>query len=437
VETLNEIHVGIKEQYWKAKRKMLRMRKKNGALFDMREQSNRKTDALNHTDYLTSSSCTYSVATIQVEEQRPLLFEGFQGNTQSIRSKRTYSWLTICIVLFFNYVLAFMVYFGRLLQSDMTYVFLFRPQWLGIFFGLCPLLACVLTLGHQGVQNKLDGLLQDSTELWPFLLVCIVFALLGAISFNISGGLEGSMNIFSIIVFVCALGSLHQPQLRRVVGLTWSDATAWILMWVTLDSHFNEDLFFGRQVFVYDFWALMFSNLSVIGWKLFRKLPGFHFRLYPVQLGDVLVAISCALGLTFFLPIAVALHYVPPLAWDRLKMVVEGNLTLGHFASVILVFFHLFFTVALVEEILFRGVVLAGLDGNFPQYPSLTLVCSSILFGCSHWGHEHQWGSRLLTCAVDSLGGMVFGLAYRVTDYNILAPTLCHALINTGRAILF
>jgi membrane protease YdiL (CAAX protease family) len=32
---------------------------------------------------------------------------------------------------------------------------------------------------------------------------------------------------------------------------------------------------------------------------------------------------------------------------------------------------------------------------------------------------------------------MVFGLAYRVTDYNILAPTLCHALINTGRAILF
>jgi hypothetical protein len=134
VETLNEIHVGIKEQYWKAKRKMLRMRKKNGALFDMREQSNRKTDALNHTDYLTSSSCTYSVATIQVEEQRPLLFEGFQGNTQSIRSKRTYSWLTICIVLFFNYVLAFMVYFGRLLQSDMTYVFLFRPQWLGIFF---------------------------------------------------------------------------------------------------------------------------------------------------------------------------------------------------------------------------------------------------------------------------------------------------------------
>ncbi|GJD10023.1 hypothetical protein Gasu2_42430 [Galdieria sulphuraria] len=399
----------------------------------------------------TSNSSHYNT-TIQVEEERPL-FEGLSvdtrpptytfssmivsGQNNSPSCKRMYSWLTILIILCINYLLAFMVYFGRLLQSDMTYVFLFRPQWLGIFFGLCPLLACLLTLGHQGVQNKIEWLLQDSTEIWPVLVVCIVFALLGAISFNISGGLEGSINIFSIIVFVCALGSLHQPQLRCIVGLTWSDATAWILMWVTLDSHWNEDLFFGRQVFVYDFWSLMFSNLSIMGWKIFRKLPGFHFRLYPVQLGDILVAISCALGLTMFLPIAVALHYVPPLAWDRLKWIMEGSLTVGHLLSVVLVFFHLFFTVALVEEILFRGVVLAGLDGNFPQYPYCTLIFSSILFGSSHWGHEHQWGNRLLTCAVDSLGGMVFGLAYRVTDYNILAPTLCHALINTGRAILF
>jgi len=56
---------------------------------------------------------------------------------------------------------------------------------------------------------------------------------------------------------------------------------------------------------------------------------------------------------SFFISTILLPFLVPPLAWDRLKMVVEGNLTLGHFISVVLVFFHLFFTVALVEEVSF------------------------------------------------------------------------------------
>eukprot|EP00871_Galdieria_phlegrea_P000137 jgi/Galph1/1123/GphlegSOOS_G5813.1 len=363
-----------------------------------------------------SYKSSFRSTTLHLEEERPLIFDGLSHSYEQriVVDKRTYGtrcqeegtyrWPFIILILCLNYLIAFLVYFGRLLQSDMTYIFLFRPQWLGIFFGLCPLAACLLTLGHEKAVKKFERLLGESTELWPVLCVSIFFALLGAVSFNVSGGLEGSINVFSIIVLVCALGSLHQPQLRSVVGLTWTDATAWILMWIILDSHWNEDLFFGRQVFVYDFWSLMFSNLSIVGWKIFRKLPGLNFRLFPVQFGDIMVAISCAMGLGLFIPMAVFLHYVPPVAWDRLKLIIEGSLTIKHVVAVSLVFLHLLFTVALVEEILFRGILLAGLDGNYPNHSFLTLIVSSILFGLSHWSHEHQLGTRLLTCTVDSLG---------------------------------
>lgn len=104
--------------------------------------------SLEHVKYYSDkdnpSSEIYPNATIQIEEEQRPLFEALPGNGQPSylaspkpiipKKKRMYRWLTICILLCLNYILAFTVYFGRLLQSDMTYVFLFRPQWLGIFF---------------------------------------------------------------------------------------------------------------------------------------------------------------------------------------------------------------------------------------------------------------------------------------------------------------
>ncbi|KAK4537123.1 hypothetical protein CDCA_CDCA11G3148 [Cyanidium caldarium] len=393
-----------------------------------------------------------------------------------------YAPLALSCLFLVNYLLVAVVYLGRMLQVEMLfYSMAYSPwSWLGMGGALFPLTALALTLGWPrallGAQKYFgislgmnEPLLQEGESAalvtsttsssrdderaaadavtwiieipvestrqpepllsWPVLLTSVAMLLSYLLSLPIR---QGALDGMPLIAFVCLMGALHQPQLRGHRGFTWTDATVWLLVWTMLDAHWYEDLFLGRQSFVYDYWAAAVVNFSVIGWICFRHLPGFGYRLVPRR-RDLGIAVLCAVVLASVIPPAVAIGYLPPINAQRVLYRLGG----GAWMSLVLLFAHYLLTVALAEEVLFRGILLNGLDLTFPKRRGRTLLASSMVFGMSHWGHETDLGLRLVSVVIDTLGGVAFGMAYRLSGNNVLAPAICHALINTFRELLF
>jgi membrane protease YdiL (CAAX protease family) len=72
------------------------------------------------------------------------------------------------------------------------------------------------------------------------------------------------------------------------------------------------------------------------------------------------------------------------------------------------------------EELLFRGVIQAGLAERFPHW--LALGVASLLFGVGHW----------LTASYAALAGLIglyLGLVFLLAG-NLLAPVVAHALYD-------
>jgi len=294
--------------------------------------------------------------------------------------------------------------------------------WQASVLGLAPLMAAQLTLGAPAAAAQVQTWL--NTVRRPLLYT----AGGGTGFFLLAGLMSGRFDPYAAAIVGCgafaALGTLRQIE-KGNPGLTWADAAVWLLLWIPFDLRWSYALWFGPQGFVYSWWAIAITVLAVIGWYGFRELPGFGYRLIPNSRDLGVGLLATAILVVVLVPIGLAIDFItfPPTA------AIEPLAVLAYFIR-------LFLTVALPEELFFRGILLHGLDQMFRR-KWVGLALSSLAFGLMHWNNTADLSEQIAYCSLATVAGAFYGWAYRKSGNNILAPVITHTLVDLLWRFLF
>jgi membrane protease YdiL (CAAX protease family) len=92
-------------------------------------------------------------------------------------------------------------------------------------------------------------------------------------------------------------------------------------------------------------------------------------------------------------------------------------------------FIGLFLTVALPEELFFRGILLRGLE-KVTSKSWVPMVVSSLAFGLMHWNNIDGLAMQITYISLASIAGLGYAWAYKKSGNNLLAAILTHTLVD-------
>lgn len=284
---------------------------------------------------------------------------------------------------------------------------------IAIVLSLSPLLGILLALGSlKASQQFNDWLQKDKNSL---------FYIAGGISFLfiLPGLVTGKFDpyysaIFTAIVFA-VFGALRQT-VNREFSLTWTDLALWILLWIPFDLRWYMEIL-PLTHDTYTWWSVAIPVIGVIGWYGYRRAD-IGFNLVP-RFKDIRIALlALVLIMVFVVPTGLLTGFLAfhiPQTYNIPKLTV-------HFVV-------LFFTVALPEELFFRGILLRGLDKMFSK-KWIPLVISSLAFGLMHWNNASTLSMQISYVCVAVIAGMGYGWAYLKSGNNLFAAILVHTLVD-------
>jgi membrane protease YdiL (CAAX protease family) len=284
-------------------------------------------------------------------------------------------------------------------------------------------LTAFVGLTISGLVKQLRHLVLQS----PLWAVGLPFSLLGPYMILALGtGTFSFMALLKLSVYIALPTLLLLPErLRRAERIGWRDIGAIVALavpvsagwlggiWVWPADHVlteGHELYLFRPMFcvcvgAYDFLAI--RNLDGVGFRLgFRRrdiidgLANFAaFALLAIPLGH-------ALGFIAFRP---------------------QSASFGDFA---LQLFGIYLTIAIPEELLFRGILQNSLVRSLrgPQHGLYGLLIAAAVFGAAHLHHAPAPNWRYAIMA--TLAGIFYGNAYR-TRQRLSSPALTHALVDT------
>ena len=271
----------------------------------------------------------------------------------------------------------------------------------------------------MGQSSLLRYLRQQAVEsVWTaaalplLLLVPYLVYTLGTGSFSFLGA--GKLLAYIIVPTLLLL----PDRLHRSSHLGWRDVAAMLALalpvsanWLTGIWTWPFDLYFFRPLFcvcvgVYAF--VVVRNLEGVGYRLL-------WRKQDVVDGFANFLAFCVFGI----PLGLALHFIHP------------HFSSASFSQFPLQFFGIYFTIAIPEELLFRGIFQNLLCQSIQRGPRgvYGLLIASVVFGASHLHHAPvpNWRYALLA----TLAGLFYGYTYR-NRRRISASALTHALVDTA-----
>ena len=207
-------------------------------------------------------------------------------------------------------------------------------------------------------------------------------------------------------------------------GLTWTDAAVWLAIWIPFDLRWYDGLWQGPKGFAYNWWAIALTTFSVIAWGLVRNLPGLGYRLVPTR-RDVAIGLAALFAFAaFVIPVGFAIGFLhwPPSRDPSLTRALGGAVGL-------------FLTVAIPEELFFRGLLLNGLERHLRR-PWLAQVLSAVAFGLMHWNNAGPLGEKIAYCSLATVAGLFYGWAYRRSG-ALIAPVITHTLTDLAWGMAF
>jgi membrane protease YdiL (CAAX protease family) len=257
---------------------------------------------------------------------------------------------------------------------------------------------------------------QTSFVVTPLQWLCCIIALQTAYLFAVPS-IPGSENTATILLSICLLTAFPLAASYIVpYSILWSCIIIAVI-WIPFDHRVTSEFWpWPSQQLGYPFASFFASSLALITFTKLRRqralcvdLPvRFSLRnLFQAVLGFVLLA-------AILLPIAFATDFITTVSlpiWYRPAIL----------------FIAVFFTIALPEELIFRGI----LQNLFIQKlgPAAAIGLSAILFGLTHWNNGIIfWDWRYLVLA--SLAGIGYGLAYHLTG-RLMVAVVIHALVDT------
>lgn len=287
--------------------------------------------------------------------------------------------------------------------------------WASLVLGLVPLIGLQLLLGLPDQAERAWSWLRSRSR--PVVAPAVAVSVFYLLATLLTPGFDPYAATIFVVGTFAALGALYQVGAGRA-GLTWVDAAVWMFLWIPFDLRWNYDLWQGAEGFGYNWWAIAISVVAVVGWWGLRGLPNFGYRLVP-RVRDVVIAL---VGLVVFaaiiIPIGLAIDFLtfPPTKPVRIS-------------AMVVMFVGLFLTVAIPEELFFRGIFLHGLD-QMTDRRWWALFITSVAFGLMHWNNAGDLTTRIAYCALATVAGLFYGWAYRRSGNNILAAALLHTLVD-------
>ena len=294
--------------------------------------------------------------------------------------------------------------------------------WLALMLSTAPLVGAQLALGSPRAAKQIQTWLQRSKHpLWIVTAFITVLYLFGNV---LAGGFDPYAFTIFVIGLLAALGALREVGNGKR-GLTWTDIAIWLLLWIPFDLRWNYDLWQGAHGMRYNWWAVAVTVVGVLGWYAFREMPDFGYDLIPRGRDILLAVVLTAIFAAIIVPIGLAIDFIqfPPSETPTVL-------------SVVAAFIGLFLTVALPEELFFRGILLHGLD-QMMERRWLALLISSVAFGLMHWNNASDLGTQIAYVTLASVAGAFYGTAYRRSGNKLFAAALTHTFVDLIWRFLF
>ena len=291
-------------------------------------------------------------------------------------------------------------------ESDSNFISI-----LSLVLSLSPLLGLMLALGSQKAASQFNNWLGNSKNSIFYIAggISFLFALPGLLTFTFNPYLT---TIFTFIVFA-VFGTLRQNRGENF-KLNWSDLAIWIILWIPFDLRWFTEL---HPSLDYTWWSVVVSVLAIIGWYGYRGAD-IGYRLVP-NFKDLLIAFLALAGImVVVVPPGILSGFLTfhiPKSYDIPKLA-------AHFIG-------LFLTVALPEELFFRGVLLKGLNKVFDK-KWIPIAISSLAFGLMHWNNVGGLSTQIIYISLATIAGFGYAWAYRKSGNNLFAAILVHTLVD-------
>lgn len=276
---------------------------------------------------------------------------------------------------------------------------------------IAPLIGIMLALGSPKVLQQFKNWLQKDKKSIYYTSGSI------ALLFAIPGILTNNFNPYYTVIFafivLAVFGSLKQIK-SETFQLSWVDVALWMILWIPFDLRWFMKMY---PLLDYTWWSIAISVVAVIGWYGYRNAD-IGFRLVP-NFKDLYIALVALVGIMVLVVppgiISGFLTFAVPETFDIPKLA-------AHFIG-------LFLTVALPEELFFRGLLLRGLE-KVSSKKWIPMVVSSLAFGLMHWNNVSSLTTQITYVALASIAGLGYAWAYKKSGNNLLAAILTHTLVD-------
>ncbi|MEO8821924.1 MAG: CPBP family intramembrane glutamic endopeptidase [Ginsengibacter sp.] len=274
-----------------------------------------------------------------------------------------------------------------------------------------PLLGLLLALGSPRAWQQFKAWLEKNAH--------SIFYISGGITllFALPGILTNSFNPYTTTIFACivlaVLDSLKKLN-SESFKLGWNDVALWILLWIPFDLRWSMEM---HPSLDYSWWAMAISAIALVGWKGYRNAE-IGFNLVPKFKDIYITLLALLMILVVVLPLGLITNFLTfavPEKVNVLKLTAE--------------FIGIFLTIALPEELFFRGILLKGLE-KVSSKKWIPMVVSSVAFGLMHWNNVSGLHTQITYVILATLAGLVYAWAYKKSGNNLLAAILTHTFVD-------
>lgn len=217
---------------------------------------------------------------------------------------------------------------------------------------------------------------------------------------------------------------LLPDRLHHRPNISWRDVVAMLALAVPVSARWLQGIWIWPQD-LYVFRPIFCVLVGGYSFMVLRNLEGVGFRLIW-KWRDVTYALLNLLAFSLVaIPIGIALDFIHPhstAAFTHFR-------GLGLAGNFFFLFFGIYLTVAIPEELLFRGILQNLLSRTIRKGPPgvYGLLIASVVFGISHLHHPPvpNWKYAILA----TIAGIFYGNVYR-TRGRLCASALTHALVD-------
>lgn len=282
---------------------------------------------------------------------------------------------------------------------------------LSTVLSLSPLLGLMLALGSSEASRRFVDWLSGKKHSAYYLTggISFLFALPGILS----GSFDPYQTVILLFIVLMVFKVLYGAK-EKEFRLNWMDIAVWIMLWIPFDLRWYMEM---QPNLDYTWWSVAISVIAVIGWAGYRGAD-IGYNLVP-EFKDLYIALM-ALGMIMVLVIP------PGLLSGFLTFSVPGSYDLPKLAAH---FIGLFLTVALPEELFFRGILLKGLDRIFSK-KWIPMAISSLAFGLMHWNNVGDLPTRIIYVSLATIAGLGYAWAYKKSGNKLFAAILTHTLVD-------